>query len=163
MKLIFLLCSVLLAQTVTVDLAKLPSQARNEVINANNADKPVDVEKWAVIGKGLAQAIAECCKELSVGVNDFVRTPVGKITMLIIVWKMFAKDFLGCILWIAVTIVCAFVFRLIFGSRKVVGKDGLITYERRMEDTGDIVTGLTIATVVAWSITTIGVLVGIFG
>ena len=71
-------------------------------------DEIEKVEKWAEWGQGIGKAISSTAKELGVAVDEFSRTPVGQITMAVIVYKVIGKDILryfgGGILFI-VTIV----------------------------------------------------------
>ena len=46
------------------------------------------VEKWVKIGSNIGQGLAGAAKEVGVAVNDFSQTPVGQLTMLLIVWHM---------------------------------------------------------------------------
>jgi hypothetical protein len=46
------------------------------------------VEKWVRIGSQVGQGLAGAAKELGVAVNDFSKTPVGQLTMMLIVWHM---------------------------------------------------------------------------
>jgi hypothetical protein len=46
------------------------------------------VEKWVKIGSQIGQGLAGAAKELGVAVNDFSKTPVGQLTMVLIVWHM---------------------------------------------------------------------------
>jgi len=43
--------------------------------------------EWADIGKGVGQGLAATAKELGVVANDFVKTPVGKLTAGLIIWN----------------------------------------------------------------------------
>ena len=44
------------------------------------------VKKWADIGTAIGGSLAASAKELGVAANDFAQSPVGKVTMAIIVW-----------------------------------------------------------------------------
>jgi len=46
------------------------------------------VEKWVKIGSQIGAGLAGAAKELGVAVNDFAKTPVGQLTMMLIVWHM---------------------------------------------------------------------------
>lgn len=48
---------------------------------------PDSVSKWVDVGAKIGQMMGGAAKELGIQVNDFVKTPVGKWTMAIIVWK----------------------------------------------------------------------------
>jgi len=83
------------------DLEGLSQSARNEIIN-NKLDAmentvtnkiinidPEKAEKWASI---ISTTIKTICNDLSISVNEFVKTPVGKITIFLIVYKVIGED-----------------------------------------------------------------------
>jgi len=49
-------------------------------------------DKWANFGIKIGRALSSCAKELNVAVNDFLKTPAGKITFVLIAWKVVATD-----------------------------------------------------------------------
>jgi len=76
---------------------KVEPNSTNEVVKAS--DTALDVtKKWAEAGKGLTIGIVAAAKEAGVAVNDFSVTPVGKLTMGIIIWKMLGKDILAMVI-----------------------------------------------------------------
>lgn len=62
------------------------------------------VEKWVKIGSNIGQGLAGAAKEVGVAVNDFATTPVGQLTMLLIVWHMIGAQLIhligGILIWI---------------------------------------------------------------
>lgn len=62
------------------------------------------VEKWVKIGSNIGQGLAGAAKEVGVAVNDFSQTPVGQLTMLLIVWHMIGAQLIhvlgGILIWI---------------------------------------------------------------
>lgn len=46
------------------------------------------ISEYAKIGKEFGSGLAATAKELGVAVNDFANTPVGKLTTVLIVWKL---------------------------------------------------------------------------
>jgi len=62
----------------------------------NNITKPEEIiektTKYAELGKAIGIAIGETAKSLNVAVNDFVKTPVGQITCIVIAWKILGRD-----------------------------------------------------------------------
>jgi hypothetical protein len=172
MKILLLLSCILFAQSstnVSVDLSQLSSEARNEILNmkAGGSKPAVETAKeWAGVGAELGKAIASTCKELSIGVNDFVKTPVGKFTMLILAWKLIGKDFLALGIWIVWTSVCIFFMRYLFGhsySEEIKGDKVVKTRVESFVPDDDYRTGLTIATIITWAGVTIPCLVNLFG
>ncbi len=119
-------------------LKGLPSSARNELIKkarrefeADSSPKsviadidPEKAEKWAKVIGGTIKTISE---DLSLGVNEFVKTDVGKITMVLIVYKVIGEDIkaivFGAGAWLLVTPILLMSFRFFHGSRKLKIKD----------------------------------------
>ena len=62
------------------------------------------VEKWVKIGSNIGQGLAGAAKEVGVAVNDFAKTPVGQMTMVLIVWHMIGGQLIhvfgGILIWI---------------------------------------------------------------
>ena len=132
---VFVFASFAFAETrVNVDLEKLDPQSRNAVLEAQKraAETSATVSKenlnlFKEYGKSIAETFAEVCKTLNIEVNKFAETPVGKLTMWLIVYKVVGKDLLHIALtlglWFSVTIVCgiyAYVFHM---PKKLVIRD----------------------------------------
>ena len=116
------------------DLEGLTSSTRKEIIDKklkelkatsvlSNID-PDKAEKWAKIISGTIKTIS---KDLSLGVNEFVRTDVGKITMFLIVYKVIGDDIRAIVFglgaWLFVTPILLISFRYFHGSQKFKIKD----------------------------------------
>lgn len=59
--------------------------------NAFGGDREVTdekVEKWVKLGTQIGAGLAGAAKEVGIAVNDFAKTPVGQLTMMLIVWHM---------------------------------------------------------------------------
>ena len=71
-----------------------------------NSREPADekVEKWVRIGTNIGQGLAGAAKEVGIAVNDFSKTPVGQLTMVLIVWHMIGAQMIhvlgGILIWI---------------------------------------------------------------
>ena len=128
------------AAQVTVDTDNLSSQDAAKVIElqrqaaakAQPAATTEKIEAWVGLGEKVGKAIAATCKELSVQVNEFIKTPVGKMTVAIILWKAVGKDLWhivgGISCWIVVTAILMWSFRFFHMKRKVKDKDGTERY-----------------------------------
>ena len=85
---------------VSVDLEKLGPEARDAVLNTVKASQDTNIIQKVIANPGqltsfakeLGGAVAEVCKALNVGVNDFVKTPVGILTTGIIIYKVVGRD-----------------------------------------------------------------------
>lgn len=75
--------------------------SQKDVIPSMTKDK---VEKWVKIGSNIGQGLAGAAKEVGVAVNDFATTPVGQLTMMLIVWHMIGAQLIhvfgGIMIWI---------------------------------------------------------------
>ena len=49
--------------------------------------EPGDIGEWVDIGERIGKMLGGAAREVGVAVNDFVDTPVGKMTMVLIVWN----------------------------------------------------------------------------
>jgi hypothetical protein len=69
------------------EIIKQVADASSKVsaVDVPNEEK---VEKWVKIGSQVGQGLAGAAKELGIAVNDFAKTPVGQLTMMLIVWHM---------------------------------------------------------------------------
>lgn len=135
----FLGCGKVYATQVTVDLEQLSSNARNEVLNQKRAEKereaPIEdrMVKWLEVGRGLGTAISEMGKALNMQVNDFAKTPVGVWAMIVLTWKLLAKELLGVLLVLFVYALLIISFRKFHTNERVAnvikGEEGLILNE----------------------------------
>lgn len=85
--------------------AQLMSQAvklQNEqpAIDAANMSETVRTEasKWADLGSNVGKAAVSAAKELGVAANDFVQTPLGKVTMGIVIFKVIGNALIHLVL-----------------------------------------------------------------
>lgn len=132
---IFVLISTMsYAQTqVTVDLSKLSSTARDEILRKQNNTPEQKVEKikeYVSIGKEIGIALSETCKVLNVEINSFVTTPVGKFVLVIIVWKVFGSRLAALFILFLAALGLFYSMKLFFWGIKKKDKDGTITYEK---------------------------------
>lgn len=76
--------------------AELAQQAAKMV--ADNASGASDVssakrvKEWVDIGTAIGSGLASTAHELGIAANDFVKTPVGKLTAAIIVWHFMGSS-----------------------------------------------------------------------
>jgi hypothetical protein len=92
-----------LSEAQKADIIKQVADAssKNGSVEAPNEEK---VEKWVKIGSQVGQGLAGAAKELGVAVNDFSKTPVGQLTMALIVWHMMGGVIVhvvaGVLIWV---------------------------------------------------------------
>ena len=61
------------------------SAAKSSVTGVLTDVKKVD--EWVGVGERIGKMMGGAAKEVGVAVNEFIQTPVGKMTMAIVVWK----------------------------------------------------------------------------
>lgn len=85
------------------------------------------VEKWVKIGSQVGQGLAGAAKEVGIAVNDFAKTPVGQLTMMLIVWHMvggvMVHIFGGIMIWIVGLTFIRFMFKRAYPDRVVYSKE----------------------------------------
>jgi len=92
-----------LSETEKAEIIKMVADkaSQKDVMPTMTEDK---VEKWVKIGSNIGQGLAGAAKEVGVAVNDFATTPVGQLTMLLIVWHMIGAQLIhvfgGILIWI---------------------------------------------------------------
>ena len=70
--------------------AEIIKQIANQAADKTSVTAPSEekVEKWVKIGSQVGQGLAGAAKEVGIAVNDFAKTPVGQLTMVLIVWHI---------------------------------------------------------------------------
>jgi hypothetical protein len=118
------------------ELKKAAEDIKAPVIETLKVTTPDQVEKWANLGQGIAKAIGATCKELNVEVNAFVQTPVGRMAMFMIVYKIIGvsiiKTVAVTIAWITILIMSWSTYKRLFGTERI-EKDGVIKYVPKYE------------------------------
>ncbi|MCX6763875.1 MAG: hypothetical protein NTZ97_04070 [Candidatus Moranbacteria bacterium] len=124
------------AVQITVDLDKMSSQeaahvlevkknseAKKEEVKTVIPTSPDKMEAWVNLGEKIGKAIGAICKELNTGVNDFIKTPVGKIAMVLIIWKAIGHElwsiFGGTLSWIILSAIIMWSFRFFHMPERV--------------------------------------------
>ena len=69
---------------IVAQIAKNNEQ-KTDLVDAKQLE--VKAEKWVDLGERMGKMLGGAAKEVGVAVNDFVKTPVGQLTMLLIVWS----------------------------------------------------------------------------
>lgn len=104
-------------------------------------DKPAaDVANdWIDVGERLGSGLAATAREMGIAVNDFATTPIGKLTVIVLLWNFMGDDLAK----IGVSLSMMFVFlptwlivaRNLFGTRNSEGK--IIGYDLSRQDWGE--------------------------
>jgi len=131
---LLLVVSPVLSETkVEIDLEKLDDFSRNKVLNAlKETEKegssilpknPEEIREWGRLGKDIGQAIGATAKELSIQVNDFIKTPAGVLTVGIILWKVVGNELFdivfGIPIWFLLTLGCVLTMRKYLGRERI--------------------------------------------
>ena len=79
-------------------------QKEQPALDAANMSETVRTEasKWADLGSNVGKAAVSAAKELGVAANDFVQTPLGKITMGIVIFKVIGSSLIHLIVGLIV-------------------------------------------------------------
>lgn len=75
-------------------------------------------KEWVDIGASLGQALASTAKEMNIAVNDFAKSPVGKLAIGLIIWKMLGGaiiHFLGALFCFFLLLCWYRLFRNMYG------------------------------------------------
>lgn len=174
--LVFLFCGIAYAENkVEIDLTKLSPEMVAQVMEAQsqakNFDKgiptPTQMEQWTTLGTNLGQAIGATAKELSIGVNEFIKTPIGKVTAAVIIWKVVGRDIWrivgGIMAWVVIASIVSISFRRFHFSERVENKEGEVRYVPRYEfSSDDARTASVIVHVVIFIAITIATMVLVF-
>lgn len=64
------------------------ASANSDVTTAVASVTPTKVDEWVTIGERVGKIMGGAAREVGIAVNDFVKTPVGQLTMFLIVWKV---------------------------------------------------------------------------
>lgn len=79
----------------------LPAEQQAEMIKqmtaaqaaaANPTSTVEKVDKWVDLGEKVGKMMGGAAKEIGVAVNDFVKTDVGKWTMVLVIWNYMGAD-----------------------------------------------------------------------
>src|SRR3954470_10721136 len=99
------------AQQTTVDLSKIDSQLAAQILEAQKKGNTIDpktmadqAKEWAGVGKAVGDGIGATARALSIEVNDFIKTPVGKWTFFFLFWYIIGHKmwsvFAGIAIWV---------------------------------------------------------------
>lgn len=98
------------AQTAQLEAQRAAMVAENVKNNTpvEQTKSAVDsANEWVKVGQGVGSGLASAARELGVAVNDFAATPVGQITVALIVWKVAGGDLVQLVVGLAYFAVAA--------------------------------------------------------
>ena len=92
------------AATATIQNLTEEQAAKLELDGAKMKATPINIanqaSEWADIGTKYGMAIAATAKELGLAADDLLGTTVGKVALVLIVWKVMGSDLLGVVVGI---------------------------------------------------------------
>lgn len=123
-----------------------------------------EMKKWQELGDAFAITIKSVAHTLNIEVNAFLQSDVGKLTAVVIVYKMIGKDILRIIIYggagVMVSLIIFSSLWIFHKGKKFVNKDGTISYIERFEWANeDIKTASLIVHLIVWLLF-IGILTG---
>jgi hypothetical protein len=104
------------AKVNSLDISKLSTENKAELMtkvvnmhsSENNSEKVRnETAKWAELGSNIGRASVAAAKEFGIAANDFVNTPLGKITTAVVIYKIMGRDIIGIILGIIIITFCS--------------------------------------------------------
>lgn len=124
------------------------------------------VDKWVDTGERIGRMFQGAAKEVGVAVNDFVKTPVGMMTMGVIIWKYMGKDILQVLIAGAFFVAGLITIWVVFrrgraevrqyspDKKDIFGRARLVSVEVESMSDGAM-TGMLISTVILFGITAV--------
>lgn len=99
---------------------------------------PERLNEWVDLGKNIGLAVTATAKELGVAADEFLNSTTGKITIVLIVWRVMGEDIVGLvggtIAWIVLINIILWSFRYFHMKKKVENKkEGTVEYVKRYE------------------------------
>lgn len=100
-------------QTTTITLTKeqaaqlMKSQGSAPVENAKTVSATVreEASAWGEMGTNMGRALVAASREVGVAANEFAATPLGKLTVAIVAYKLIGQDILGALIGIPMLLV----------------------------------------------------------
>ncbi len=99
---------------------------RGGVLSGSQSITPESVNAWVDVGKNVTLGMVAGAREAGVAVNEFAETPVGKLTMIVLVWHFMGNSFMhliiGSIFGALGFVVIPFIFRTVSGYQITYGE-----------------------------------------
>jgi len=91
---------------IVAQIAKASEQNTKYGIN-KIPDTPEQLQKWAEVGSAVGKGLVATARELGVEVNEFAKTGVGKLAIVLLVWNVLGSDIIhivGGIMWFLIAL-----------------------------------------------------------
>lgn len=89
------------SEELNAEIAQMNDAQKAEAlkaIRAGQSDTAAKAREWIDIGNGLGAGLAATAEKLGVVANDFAKSPVGKLAMVLIIWNYMGDDLMGLII-----------------------------------------------------------------
>lgn len=109
---------------IKCEQAKLANINTTPEVAGVNTEK---LDKWSEISLKFAKAIGVAAKEVGVATNEFLSTPAGKFTAVIIAWKVFDGTS-----WVAFAIILSITTGILVSFKRFMTHKGYEDYEGKL-------------------------------
>lgn len=88
---------------LVIEIEKMKSEAKK--VEAPSVPVVQKAEEWVELGEKIARVMITVAKQLGVAADELLNSTTGKITMVIVVWKLIGQDLLGVAVGISFLVV----------------------------------------------------------
>lgn len=124
------------ADISSIDVSKLTPEQKAQLMtqvtdlqkqSSTNISQTIRTEAsaWAELGGNMGRAAVAAAKEIGVATNDFVQTPLGRVTMGIVIYKVLGHDIIKIVMGSSI-LIFFFSMSLYFALKK---KFNVVEYE----------------------------------
>jgi len=122
---------------LALQVAQMKREAQESIFAPSMLD-PQELNEWVDLGKNIGMAVTATAKELGVASDTFLQSTTGKITVVLIVWKVIGEDvvdvFGGIAVWLVLMSLILWSFKHFHMSKRVLNKKtGEVSYIRRYD------------------------------
>lgn len=79
-------------------LEEKAAQMKKENLTNNLPSSPKQFQEWAEVGTAVGKGLVSVAKEIGVEANAFATTPLGKISIGLLIWKVMGNDIIQILL-----------------------------------------------------------------
>lgn len=111
------------SQALNAEIAKMDDAQKAEALHAIRASQSTTAAKareWVEIGNALGEGMAATAEKMGVVANDFAKSPLGKLAMVLIVWNYMGESLVMLFLGLSIIFIGGSVW--LYMSRKLWGQ-----------------------------------------
>lgn len=92
--------------TITLTPEQAAQLAKASTTDAKNISAVVreEASAWGEMGANMGKALVGAAKEVGVAANEFSQTPLGKVTVAVVVYKVIGEDLIGKIVGLGILV-----------------------------------------------------------